>query len=86
MLFNTPRVYKRPNHSPRLENILRRQNSRKFINMIHKDRIYLVIRNQNKAEVTICVMSTSLYRFLLTHSKLLLNVNCGVEVINTCMQ
>ena len=87
MLVNTPRVYKMPNLSLMLENILRRQNNRKFINMIHKDRIYLVIRNRNKAEFSICVMSkSSLYRFLLTHSKLLLNVNCGVEVINMCMQ
>ena len=56
IFVNTLRAYKRPNFSLKLENNLRRQTSLTCIDWVHIGRIYLVIRTQNKPEVSIwCV-------------------------------
>ena len=46
--------YKKPNVSLGLGKNLRRQTSWTCIDMVHIGRIYLVIRKQNKVEVSIC--------------------------------
>ena len=54
MFVNTPRVYKRPDFSLRLEkNFDTSLLGRVQIYVVHIGRIYLVIRTQNKAEVSI---------------------------------
>ena len=54
MFVNTPRVYKRLKFSLRLEkNFDARLIGRVPIYMVHIGRIYLVIRTQNKAGVSI---------------------------------
>ena len=87
MFINTPRAYKRHNISLGLENHLRRQTSRTSIGTVHRDRICLAIRTENKAEVSICGVEMLyiyiyiyIYMFLLDHRTLLLNVNCDVKV------
>ena len=67
MFVNTPRVYKRPNFSLKLE--------KNFDARL----VGRVIRTQNRSasEVSKCFI----YRFLLDHRKLLLNVNCGVKIV-----
>ena len=74
MFVDTLRVYKRPDFSLRSEkNFDARLVGRVSIYTVHIGRIYLVIRNQNKAEVSILGVEM----FLLGHIKFLLNVNCG---------
>jgi len=77
MLNNTLTAYKL-----RLENNLRRQTSRMSIDTVHIGRNCVVIRTQNKAEVSIWgVEMFFIYRFLLVHRKVLLNVYCGIKVV-----
>ena len=56
MLINGAMSYQRLKISLRLENTLIHQNSRISIDTIHIGRIWLVIRTQNKAEVSKCSM------------------------------
>jgi len=81
MLIDTPKAYKRPNFSLCLENNSRHRSCRTSIDTVDIGRICLVILTQNKAEVNIwAVEMFSIYKFLLDHRNLQLNVICGVKV------
>ena len=59
----------------------RRRTYRTSVRMVVIGRICLAIRTENGAEISICPIEMFFMRRLsLSHSKLLLNVNCVVEV------
>jgi len=86
MFVNTLGVYEGPKFSIRLEKSFDpRLHGRVSIYMVHIGMIYLVIEPRIKLRSASEVSKCFIYRLLLDHRKLLLNVNCGVKVVMICM-
>ena len=86
MFVNTSRVYKRPDFSLSLEkNFDARLIGRVPIYMVHIGRIIKLFEPRIKLRSTSEVSKCFIYRFLLGHRNLLLNVNYGVKIVMICM-